>query len=282
MPALIQFIAAQPLIGMALEAALLVGLIVTIRLAQRRFGLSAEASRKLFHVSGGLSTLAFPWLFHAVWPVLALAPITVGALLALKYVRSLRGELGAVLYDIERRSWGEVYMPLGITLVWLLSGGDPLLFCPPVLMLALADPAAALVGVRLGRHRYVTVEGEKSVEGSLAFCVVAATAVLLPLSFAGRVTPAEGLLIALDVAVLAMIAESVAWRGLDNLLIPLVGYALLRIFLPMHVAGLLGQLLAATLFATFALLSRRRMASDRSAVVSATVGIYLLVVMAGW
>lgn len=79
-----------------------------------------------------------------------------------------------------------------------------------------------------------------------------------------------------------MIAESVAWRGLDNLLIPLVGYALLRIFLPMHVAGLLGQLLAATLFATFALLSRRRMASDRSAVVSATVGIYLLVVMAGW
>jgi phytol kinase len=206
----------------------------------------------------------------------------VGALLALKYVRRLRSELGGVLYGIERRSFGEVYMPLGITFVWALSGGDPLLFCPPVLMLALADPVAALVGTRLGRHRYATVEGEKSVEGSLAFCLVAVAAVLLPLLLTARVTHVEGLLIALDVALLAMIAESIAWRGLDNLFIPLVGYALLRIFLPMHVAGLLGQLFAACALAGFALLGRRRVAADRNAVVSATVGVYLLCVLAGW
>jgi phytol kinase len=282
MPALVHLIAVQPLLGMALEAALLVALIVAIRVAQRRYTLSAETSRKLFHVSGGLSTLAFPWLFHTAWPVLALAPVTVGALLALKYVRRLRGELGSVLYGIERRSLGEVYMPLGITLVWVLSGGDPLLFCPPVLMLALADPVAALVGVRLGRHRYATVDGEKSVEGSLAFCLVAVAAVLLPLLLAGRVTHAEGVLIALDVALLAMIAESVAWRGLDNLFIPLVGYALLRIFLPMHVAGLLGQFVAVCVLAGFALFGRRRVATERSAVVSATIGVYLLCVLAGW
>jgi phytol kinase len=213
---------------------------------------------------------------------LALAPLTVALLLALKHVRRLRGELGAVLYGIERRSLGEVYMPLGITLVWVLSGGDPLLFCPPVLMLALADPVAALVGIRFGRHRYATVDGEKSVEGSLAFCLVAAAAVLLPLLIAGRVTHVEGLLIALNVALLAMIAESVAWRGLDNFFIPLVGYALLRIFLPMHVAGLFWQLVGVCALAGFALFGRRRMSSDRSAVVGATIGVYLLCVLAGW
>lgn len=279
---LLAMLAARPALGMALEAALLIALIAAIRAMQRRFALSAEASRKLFHVSGGLSTLAFPWLFHDVWPVLALLPLTVGALLALKYVRRLRGELGEVLYGIERRSLGEVYMPLGITLVWVLSGGDPLLFCPPVLMLALADPMAALVGVRFGRHRYATLDGQKSVEGSLAFCLVAAGAVLLPLLAAGRVTHVEGLLIALDVALLAMLAESVAWRGLDNLFIPLVGYALLRVFLPMHVAGLLGQLIAVCAVAGFTLVGRRRLASQGSAVVGATVGVYLLCVLAGW
>jgi phytol kinase len=282
MSALYQSVTAHPLIGIALEAALLVSLIVAIRVAQRRFALSAEASRKLFHVSGGLSTLTFPWLFHAAWPVVALAPVTVGALLALKYVRRLRGELGTVLYGIERRSFGEVYMPVGITLVWVFSGGDPMLFCPPVLMLALADPAAALVGTRLGRHSYATVEGNKTVEGSLAFCLVAATAVLLPLLLIARVTPAEGALVALDVALLAMIAESVAWRGLDNLMIPLAGYALLRLFLPMHVTGLLAQLVAACALAGFALFGRSRMQVDRSALVGATVGVYLLCVIAGW
>lgn len=280
--ALVRVIAAQPLAGMALEAALLAAIIITIRVVQRRFTLAPEVSRKLFHICGGLSTLAFPWLFHAAWPVLALAPLTVGALLALKYVRRLRGDLGAVLYGIKRRSFGEVYMPLGITAVWVLSSGDPMLFCPPVLMLALADPVAALVGERRGAHRYATVEGEKSVEGSLAFFVVAAAALLLPLLVAGRVTHAEGLLIALNVALLAMIAESVAWRGLDNLFIPLAGYALLRLFLPMHIAGLLSQLIAVCALAAFALFGRRRLATERSAVVGATVGVYLLCVLAGW
>jgi phytol kinase len=282
MPALMQLISTQPLVGMALEAALLVSLIVGIRVGQRRVALSSEATRKLFHVTGGLSTLTFPWLFHAAWPVMALAPVTVGALLALKYVRQLRGELGEVLYGIQRRSFGEVYMPLGITMVWVLSGGNPLLYCPPVLMLALADPAAALVGMRVGRHSYRAVEGKKTVEGSLAFCLVAAMAVLLPLLLAGRVTPIEGALVALDVALLAMIAESVGWRGLDNLIVPLVGYIFLRLFLPMHVAGLVGQLAAACVLAGFALFGRSRMEADRSALVGATVGVYLLCVMAGW
>jgi phytol kinase len=273
---------ANPWVGMGIEVMLLFTLMGALRLCQRRYALSPEASRKLFHVGGGLTTLAFPWLFHEIWPVLVLAPLTIGLLLALKYVRRLRGGLGRVLYAIERRSRGEIYMPLGITLVWALSAGNTLLYVVPVLALTLADPAAALIGMRYGRLRYTSVDGEKSVEGSLAFFAVAFLSAQVPLLlFGGTARPAT-LLIALDVALLAMIAESVAWRGLDNLFIPLVSFLLLKTLLPLHLPALAAQLVVTSALAAFALFWHRRMARNRGALVGATLGAYLVWVLAGW
>lgn len=236
----------NPAVGMLAEAVALSALILALRICQRRFTLSAEASRKLFHIGGGLTTLAFPWLFTSAWPVLALAPLTIGALLALKYVRRLRGELGAVLYGIERSSRGEVYMPASITLVWLLSHGDPMRYCVPVLILTLADPAAALVGVRIGRRRFATVEGHKSIEGSLTFLCVAWLCAALPLLLVTpMVHPTTSILIALDVALVTTVAEAIAWRGLDNLVIPPLAFALLAALPALPFAALVAQLLAA-------------------------------------
>jgi phytol kinase len=267
---------------MGVEVLLLATLMGALRVCQHRYGLAPEASRKLFHVGGGLTTLAFPWLFHSAWPVLVLAPVTIGTLLALKYVRGLRGALGNVLYGIERHSLGEVYMPLSITLVWVLAGGNALLYVGPVLVLALADPAAALIGMRYGRLHYTGVDGEKSVEGSLAFFVVAFGAVAAPLLLLHGPAAPETVLVALDVALLAMVAESVAWQGLDNLFIPLVSFTLLKTLLPMHLPGLTAQLAITSVLAVFALFWRRRLARNRGALMGATLGAYLVWVLAGW
>ncbi|HEY7982996.1 MAG TPA: hypothetical protein VID73_02430 [Ktedonobacterales bacterium] len=239
MKALLALVALYPPLGMALEALALTLLLVGLRLAQRRLALSAETSRKLFHIGGGLSTLAFPWLFHSAWPVLALAPVTIGAFLALKYLRGLRRGLGNVLYGVARRSLGEIYMPLSLTLVWLLSGGDALWFTIPTLCLTLADPAAALVGVRFGRNRYAGVDGAKSLEGSCACGLVAAACVAMPLAAVGATTPRHALALGLTVALLITLVEAVAWRGLDNLLIPLVALGALRTLYPLSTAALL-------------------------------------------
>jgi phytol kinase len=238
MNAVLTVLAARPLLGMALEALALTLLLCGLRLAQRRLALSAEASRKLFHIGGGLSTLAFPWLFHSPWPVLALAPVTIGAFLALKYLRGLRRGLGNVLYGVRRRSLGEVYMPLSLTLVWLLSGGDALWFCIPTLALTLADPAAALMGMRYGRHRYAGVDGVKSLEGSCACGLVAAVCVAAPLLALGDSSAPHALALAFSVSLLVTLAEAVAWRGLDNLLIPLVTFGALRTLDPLGTAAL--------------------------------------------
>jgi phytol kinase len=214
--------------GIFTELALLISLLAGLRLLSHRFPLAPEVLRKLFHVGGGLTTLAFPWIFPSYVPVVVLALVTIPALLALKYVRALRASFGSVLYDIRRASFGEVYFPLSICLLFMLSGHNVLLYSIPVLILTFADTAAAAVGRRYGRLRYPTPGGYKSLEGSTAFFTAACLCTLVPLTLALGGTPLTALFVALTLSLLMTLVEAVSFGGLDNLLIPLLGYLFLR------------------------------------------------------
>src|SRR5258708_2547520 len=96
-------------LGIAVELAMLTALMGGLTLYQRWQPLSPETSRKLFHIGGGLTTLTFPWVFASSWSVVLLALITIPSLLALKYIRAFKGNLGSVLYRVDRSSFGELY-----------------------------------------------------------------------------------------------------------------------------------------------------------------------------
>jgi phytol kinase len=217
--------------GVFAELALLISLLVSLRLLSRRHSLSPETLRKLFHVGGGLTTLAFPWIFPSYEPVVVLALVTIPALLALKYVRGLRASLGSVLYGIRRVSFGEVYFPLSICLLFMLAGHNVLLYSIPVLILTFADTLAAVAGKRYGRLRYPTPGGYKSLEGSTAFFMAACLCSVVPLTLALGSDPASALFIAFTLSLLMTLVEAVSFGGLDNLLIPLLGYVFLRLLL---------------------------------------------------
>jgi phytol kinase len=117
-----------------------------------------------------------------------------------------------------------------------------MLFCIPLLLLGLADAAAALVGIRYGLTQYHTSEGLKSAEGSVAFFACAFLIVHLPLLLCTDVDRVESVLIAVLLAWLATLFEAVAWGGLDNLVLPLASFLLLRMYLPMTVTDLLWRL----------------------------------------
>jgi phytol kinase len=118
---------------------------------------------------------------------------------------------------------------LAVGLLWWLSGGEALLFSVPVL--ALADAVAALIGVRYGTVRYKTHDGFKSAEGSIAFFAVAFLSVHVPVLLAGVTGRAESLLLASIVGLLVMLIESIFWRGLDNMFVPLGAFAFLSLYL---------------------------------------------------
>jgi phytol kinase len=226
-------------LGIALELALLASLMAGLTLYQRWYPLSPETSRKLFHIGGGLTTLTFPWVFTSSWPIILLALITIPSLLALKYIRSFKGNLGTILYRIDRKSFGEIYFPLSVCLLFVIVGTHPLLFIIPVLILTLADPMAAIIGGYYGRLRYLTIKGQKSIEGSAAFFLVAFFCVHIPLLLFTDTGRVEDVLIATLVALLVMLVEAVSWNGLDNLLIPLSSYFLLLLVFQLPIQILL-------------------------------------------
>jgi phytol kinase len=272
----------NPWLTMGLVLAFLGGLMVGLRLLQHYYSPHPEVVRKLLHVPMGLLTIAFPWLFANPLPVVLLAIIAVGALLSLRLYQPLKKRLGSVLGGVGRRSLGEIYFPIAVALLFVLSQGDPVLFCIPMLILTLADAVAAIVGVQYGRLRYKTLEGQKSAEGSVTFFMIAFFSVHVPLLLLTQTGRAETLLIALILGLLVMLLEAIAWSGLDNLFIPLGGFLLLRTHLEMDVTALLTRLIITIVLVMLVLCWRRRTTLNDSALLGAAFIGYLSWSLGGW
>jgi phytol kinase len=194
----------------------------------RASGAPAEVTRKLLHSGSGALTLSFPFLFRDLWPVLLLTGTSAGVLAAAKFVAPFRARLGVVANRVARPTLGEFYFPLSVAVIFCLARDEhPLLFVIPILVLTLADSACALVGERYGVMQFAG--SSKTLEGSVAFTVVAFFCVHVPLLLWSGLSGAQALLIAVAVALSAALLEAVASRGLDNLAVPIGSYFILRV-----------------------------------------------------
>jgi phytol kinase len=272
----------SPLVAAIAVVLALLGLLAGLRQLRLRVTLHPELARKLSHLGFGLITLSFPWIFHSAMPVIVVSAIAIVSLLALRYVPALRASVGEAVHGVDRSSLGDLYFPIAVTGLYLLAEGDWVLYTLPLLTLTLADAVAALIGVSYGRLKYDGTEGRKSIEGSLAFFLVAFLAIHLPLLLLTNTGRAESLLIGLTFGVLVMLLEAVAWRGLDNLFIPFGGFLLLRAFLALDAPALLARLIVtgAMLFVVL-LLRRRRTLTDSAALAGALVG-FVAWSVGGW
>lgn len=242
-----------PALAIAIVLLALGVLILGVRVAQRIFSWGPELSRKSIHVAMGLVCVSFPWLFRQSWPVWTLAGGAVLALLAVRHLPLLKARFGQVLCGVERETWGELLFPPAVAFIFWLAHGSALLFCVPVLVLSFADAMAALIGRRYGYARYETDDGWKTLEGSVAFFIIAFFCTALPLWFYSDTGRMECLLIASAMGFILVLIEAIAWRGLDNLFIPVVSYiCLVRMLqlsvfmLSVHVAVLILTILALT------------------------------------
>jgi phytol kinase len=244
-------------LGIGLYLALLLGLLSVLRAYQLHTKANPEVVRKLLHIGMGFGTLPLPWVFRAAWPVLLLSGVSMLLMLMLRRHGWLRAHFGGVLDGVARRTAGEFYFAVGAASVFLLSNGAKVLFVIPVLLLTLADSSAALVGLRFGRFRYPSGDGEKSLEGSLACCIAATLCTFLPLRFSYGVGLAESLLIGVILGLLVMLLEAVSWGGTDNVLIPVVSWLLLINIMTRDVTQL-GLVLIVLIVTTIGSVSRFR------------------------
>ena len=194
--------------------------LVVVGLAEwlRRAGrVSFDISRKIIHVGIGSWILPTVLLFHSRWT--AAAPPAVFVLLNLF---SLRGKWTRAMDAEAGSNVGTVLFPLSFVILllslWDAESGRTAI-AAGILALAWGDAAAALIGVRWGRHRYRVGPGRRSLEGSAAMLVFSVLAVAVAgLAVGPRPYPAGWIL---GAAALATILEAASRRGTDNLAIPL-------------------------------------------------------------
>lgn len=269
------------LLGIAVVLGLALAMLAILGGVGRRH-LGGEGLRKLAHIGTGILALSFPWLFSSLLPVLVVCGLSVAVLALVSAVPSARAPLGSSLYSVDRTSRGEFYFPISVALLYWLARGDKLLYMIPLLILAFADAVAAILGTIYGRVSYEGVGGRKSVEGSVAFFTVAFFAVHVPLLLFSDLGRAQTLLVALDIALVVTLLEAVAWRGLDNIFIPLGGFLLLHIYTAINVSALIYRFIAATALVTGVLLYRSRTTLQASALIASALALYASWGAGGW
>lgn len=177
-----------------------------------------ETKRQLIHASGaalpfyvlyvGLGTSVGTFLFLVV----------AGLIISQGYKKGVRFPLISKIVDSTEREGvieefpgkGALNFFLGSLLVLLLFGSNINVACAAIMILALGDSFATLVGKRYGRHK-IFYSREKSVEGSIGGFVPAFLGALI------FVSP----LVALVGAVAGMAVESLPAKIDDNTIIPL-------------------------------------------------------------
>lgn len=187
-----------------------VSLLALSEIAARRWSLRPESGRKLAHLSCGILAAALPVAldFSAI---ALLAGAFVPFMLA-----SRRLGLFPIVHGGERTTHGEIYFPLGVLLTAVaVPERAPYVF--GILVLALADAAAGLVGERFGRRSYRLLGAHKTYLGSACFfAVTAALAAVIDPSFAA---PA--------IAAALTLEEGLLGGGADNVVLPVSAAALL-------------------------------------------------------
>jgi len=207
-------------------------LLIFNELNYRRLKIEGEFTRKFAHFTSTLAVVPFPYIFPSHWYVLVLACVFFAVLLITQQIKQLKS-----IHDIERKSMGSYLLPFSIYLTFLISdlSGNKFIFILPMLILAISDPMAAILGINIvnynGKIRFFGRKLMKTYLGSGAFFVSSFIITVIAYYFHFKVFDLNTFWLALTIAVMGTLAELISWRGSDNLTIPLSVVTVLVLFL---------------------------------------------------
>ena len=233
------------LIWAGIISAIFLSLFVIAEIAYKK-GVNTEVTRKFVHFGGAFVTIFFPFILTSHWTVLALAVVFALVMLVTKKLGWLQS-----VHNVERKSDGAIYHPIAIYTCFLYSQflNQPMFYVISILILAISDALAALVGKNYGAKEYLVEVGtRKTIEGSVTFFLTSfliAHLILLLTTETGRM---ESVLIALLISIIVTVFEGVSLKGADNLFIPLGTMFILSKNITPTIEGISFQILALLCF----------------------------------
>ncbi|MHA3979244.1 hypothetical protein ACW9UR_16320 [Halovulum sp. GXIMD14794] len=194
-----------------------------------------ELRRKIVHVATGALAISLPWVLAQSWQVWLMLGFTTVALVLMR--TGALGGLGQAVHGVERQSWGDYLLVLGVALTFALHDGRAVLYVLPLAVLTVADAAAALAGLRYGRTFYSAGLSRKSLEGSTIFFLLTLILSMVCLLLLTDVPRANVIAISGAIAGFATLVEADSWQGFDNLFVPMGVLIFLTATLDATVAG---------------------------------------------
>ena len=191
-------------------------------------GFSQSGSRKFLHAMIGNLPFVIPLFSWAFSPFLVAAPFILVTYLAspLSPWGFLRERMrGLTELTEEGHHTGLVLYSISYTALALLFPSQPYVIASGILPMAYGDSAAALVGRKMGRHKY-SFAPEKTVEGSVAMFTASFISLIVSSFYFSSIygCSAYGKLAPVFVVSLVVtVVEAVSPRGFDNIGVPLLG-----------------------------------------------------------
>lgn len=185
-----------------------------------------ERARKFIHI------LAGTWM--AFWPLyLPFDGIFILGCIALTLlVYSRITKLFHAIYSVKRKTYGDIFFAVGIVVCAYL-GQESWIFIISILLLALADGGAAVVGRYYGLKNQYLVFGnknlQKSVFGTVAFLIFSYVSIAIGWFLGGGDIISNNMFAVLIILPLgSAVLENTMPYGLDNLTTPLFSTLLLN------------------------------------------------------
>ena len=207
-------------------------LVAAADIVRKKFNVNAKSTRMFLHAGVAAVVFFAPLLFQSkLYPALLAAVFIVVNFVSVK-LGMFQG------MNVDKKNLGTVYYPISFfILVMLLWDNYPLVVSTAMLVMGLADPAAAIVGSALKNTHEVFAFGErKTFEGSAAMFAVASAAVLIGALFFRQSSvaisdlPIETLFnIAVSIGLMVAAVELVSPKATDNLTVPLSAAVLIYI-----------------------------------------------------
>ena len=173
-----------------------------------------ELSRKIVHIGTGPVVPLAWWLQLPAW-VAVPAALSITVITAINH----RWRLLPAVEDIERHSYGTVAYGVAISLLLILFWPEQAIAaCAGVLVMALGDGLAGLIGRGVQSPTWSVWQQRKSVAGTLTMALV--TGVVLTALVMVSHSPLQPMRL-LSVCVLAVGLEQLSRWGIDNLSVPI-------------------------------------------------------------
>lgn len=179
--------------------------LLVFELIYRKYKISPELTRKSIHLLVSIAVVCMT-------PFLSLNDIAIiSTLFLVFFVVTRRKYIWKSIFDVKRRSYGEITFTVGVILASLIAQ-DEKVFAAAVLVMGISDTVAAVIGQHYGKaHKLFGTS--KTIKGTAGFFLMT----VFILALFGVPTFAA----ALVVAAIATVIEFVSKHGLDNITVPL-------------------------------------------------------------